>query len=341
MLRFNSDYLEGAHENIIKRLIETNLTQTAAYGNDEISISAKEKIKKAIDCPGARVFFVLGGTQANYLTLDSILERYEGVLCTDTAHINVHEAGAIEYSGHKVIALKGKDAKLGFDDAKAYLESFYADCTNEHMVRPGAMYISHPTEYGTLYTKDELKALRSLCDKYDMKLYCDGARLGYALASPKTDVTLPDLAAYCHAFYIGGTKVGAMFGEAIVFTDEKLSPRFFTEMKQHGAMLAKGRMLGIQFDELFTDDLYIKISKHAIDLAMKIKAEMKKKGYEEYMDSYTNQQFFIIPNKKLDEVKDELFFDDWGPFGDDCRITRITTSWATTEKMLEKLFELM
>ena len=341
MLRFNSDYLEGAHPNILSRLLDTNLTQTVAYGNDEISISAKEKIKVAIDCPDARVFFVLGGTQANYLTLDSLLARYEGVLCTDTAHINVHEAGAIEYSGHKVIAIKGKDAKLDIDDARKYMESFYADCTHAHMVRPGAIYISHPTEYGTLYTKEELMSLRALCDEYKMKLYCDGARLGYALASPKTDVTLPDLAKYCHAFYIGGTKVGAMFGEAIVFCDPTLSPDFFTEMKQHGAMLAKGRMLGIQFDELFSNNLYFSISKSAIDHAMRIKEEMKKKGYTEYMDSYTNQQFFIISNDKLEEIKDDLFFDDWGPYDENSRIMRITTSWATTEEMVNTLLSLM
>ena len=218
---------------------------------------------------------MVGGTQTNYTVLDSILKRYEGVLSADTGHVAVHEAGAIEYSGHKVITVPQCDGKLAYSTAKEYLESFYADGSWQHMVRPGAIYVSHPTEYGTLYSKAELSALRNLCDEYGMRLFLDGARLGYGLASDRSTLTLPDIAELCDVFYIGGTKVGALFGEAVVFSNTELGEAFFTEIKQHGALLAKGRMLGIQFDELFNDNLYEKIAKNAVDLAMRIKCELK------------------------------------------------------------------
>lgn len=343
MYRFNSDYLEGAHPNIIKRLAETNLIQTPGYGLDPISESAKQKIRAACGAPDAKVYFMVGGTQTNYTVLDSILKGFEGVLSADTGHVAVHEAGAIEYSGHKVITIPQCDGKVDYRKAKEYLEGFYADGSWQHMVRPGALYISHPTEYGTLYSKAELVALRSLCDEYGMRLFLDGARLGYGLASDGSDLRLTDIAELCDVFYIGGTKVGALFGEAVVFSNTDLGEAFFTEIKQHGALLAKGRMLGIQFDELFEDDLYERISKRAVDLAMRIKSELKAKGYEFYNDSYTNQQFPIISRSKLESIKDKVVLDDWGPYGDngDMRLVRITTSWATTNEAVDTLLELL
>lgn len=341
MYRFNCDYLEGAHENIIKRLVETNLCQTPGYGADEITFTAKEKIRVACDAPDAAVYFLVGGTQSNYTVLDSILRRYEGVLSADTGHISVHEAGAIEYSGHKVLTVPARNGKLDPEAAEEYMKTFYADATYTHMVRPGAIYISHPSEYGTLYTEDELARLRDICDKYDMRLFLDGARLGYGLAAYDTDVTLPVIAKYCDAFYIGGTKCGALFGEAVVFPDPSLSPCFFTEIKQHGALLAKGRMLGIQFDELFSDGLYEKAARHAIDLAMLLRAALLEKGYEPYNSSPTNQQFFIFENEKLEELSDKVVLDNWGPMGEGKSLVRITTSWATSKEAVDYLISIL
>lgn len=341
MYRFNCDYLEGAHPRIMRRLADTNLEQSASYGADEYSERARAKIKAACQCPNAKVFFLVGGTQANYTVLDSILQNYEGVIAANTGHISVHEAGAVEYSGHKVITIPAENGKLSVDAARGYLEAFYADATYPHMVRPGAIYISHPSEYGTLYTKEELKGLRVLCDRYGMKLYLDGARLAFGLAAENTDVGFAEIAEYCHAFYIGGTKVGALFGEAVVFTDDALGNCFFTEMKQHGALLAKGRILGLQFDELFTDELYMKIGSYAVGLAMKIKKAFIEKGYEVYLDSCTNQQFFVLPSEKLSELLEKVIIDDWGPMGEGKRLVRITTSWATTEESVEFLLSLI
>ena len=341
MYRFNCDYLEGAHPQIINRLTETNFEQTIAYGADHYSESAREKIRSACKCEKAKVFFLVGGTQANYTVLDSMLKNYEGVISADTGHISVHEAGAIEFSGHKVLTVPAVNGKLEPESVKKYVETFYADATYAHMVRPGAVYVSHPSEYGTLYTKDELKALREICDKYSMKLYLDGARLGYGLAAENTDVGLPEIAEYCHAFYIGGTKVGALFGEAVVFTDDSLGSCFLTEMKQHGALLAKGRMLGIQFDELFTNGLYYSIGNHAVSLAMKIKKAFLEKGYKAYLDSYTNQQFFILKNEKLKELLEKVVVDDWGPVDENHSLIRVTTSWATTEDAVDYLISLI
>ncbi|MBQ3528105.1 MAG: low specificity L-threonine aldolase [Clostridia bacterium] len=341
MYRFNCDYLEGAHENIIKRLTETNLSQTPGYGADEICFSAKEKIRSACHCPDAAVYFLVGGTQANYTVLDSILRGYEGVLAADTGHVSVHEAGAIEYSGHKVITIPAVNGKVDPSAAEYYMASFYADATNTHMVRPGAIYISHPSEYGTLYTEEEIRRLRGVCDRYGMRLFLDGARLAYGLAAEDSDVTLPVIARYCDAFYIGGTKCGALFGEAVVFPDPSISPCFFTEIKQHGALLAKGRMLGIQFDELFSDGLYESIAAHAVSLAIHLRGAMIEKGYEPYNDSPTNQQFFIMNDEKLEELSDKVVLDNWGPMGEGNSLVRITTSWATPPEAVEYLISLL
>ena len=342
MIRLNCDYLEGAHPNILDRLCKTNYDQTKPYGFDEITESAKAKIKKACGLEEkGDVYFLVGGTQTNATMLDFILKNYEGVLAADTGHISVHEAGAIEYSGHKVITIPAVNGKVCPAAAEEYLENFYNDATWFHMTPPGAIYISHPSEYGTLYTEAELKALRAICDKYHLQLYLDGARLGYAVASENTDVTLSVIAKYCDCFCIGATKVGALFGEAAVFTRKEDAKHFVTFVKQHGALLAKGRMLGIQFDELFENDLYFKLGEHADKLAMKIKRAFLKKGYEMYSDSYTNQQFFLVTNEKLAEINEKVMVDDWGPVDEARHLIRITTSWATTEDMVDALIDIL
>lgn len=341
MYRLNCDYLEGAHPKIIDRLVKTNLMQTPGYGVDEICDTAKKKILSSCGCPDGEVYFLVGGTQTNQTVIATYLNCHEGVLSSDCGHINVHEAGAIEYSGHKVISLPSNNGKLSPDSAKHFLEEYYADSTYKHMTRPGMIYISHPTEYGTLYTESELKELRSLCDRYDMKLFLDGARLGYGLASYDTDVTLKTLGKYCDAFYIGGTKVGALFGEAVVFPKKAPTEYFISHMKQHGALLAKGRLLGVQFDELFTDNLYFEISRYAIDLAMKIKKSFKEKGVEEYLDSTTNQQFFLLDKNTFDRLSKDFVFDIW-PYEDKSKtLIRITTSWATDPDMIDKLINML
>ena len=336
-VRLNCDYLEGAHPNILARLMKTNYDQTIPYGFDEISASAKEKIKKACECPDGEVFFMVGGTQTNATMLDFILDKAEGVISADTGHISVHEAGAVEYCGRKVITIPATNGKLSPAAVREYMESFYGDATWFHMVCPGGIYISHPSEYGTLYTEQELKELREICDKYDMQLYLDGARLGYALACEETDVTLPVIAKYCDSFCIGGTKIGALFGEAAVFTNKKQATHFITFIKQHGALLAKGRMLGIQFDELFENDLYLELGKHANELALKIKRAFVEKGYELYEDCYANQQFFLVTKEELDRINSKVVVDDWGPVAEGKHLIRVTTSWATTEEAVDLL----
>jgi threonine aldolase len=333
----NCDYLEGAHPNILARLMKTNYDQTIPYGFDEITAGAKEKIKTACECPDGEVYFMVGGTQTNATMLDFILGKAAGVIAADTGHISVHEAGAVEYCGRKVITLPASNGKLSPAAVREYMENFYEDATWFHMVCPGGIYISHPSEYGTLYTERELKELREICDKYDMQLYLDGARLGYALACEETDVTLPVIAKYCHSFCIGGTKIGAMFGEAAVFADKKQAKNFVTFIKQHGALLAKGRMLGIQFDELFENDLYLELGRHANRLAMKIKRAFVEKGYELYEDCYTNQQFFLVTEKELARISEKVAVDDWGPVAEGKHVIRIATSWATTEEAVDLL----
>lgn len=341
MYRLNCDYLEGAHPKIIDRLAKTNYMQTPGYGADEICDNAKLKILAACGCNDGEVYFLVGGTQTNQTVISSYLKSNEGVVSSECGHINVHEAGAIECTGHKVISLDSVNGKLDPKTVREYLEEYYADSTYKHMVRPGMIYLSHPTEYGTLYTADELSKLRELCDKYDMKLFLDGARLGYGLASYGTDVTLETLAEYCDAFYIGGTKVGALFGEAVVFPRKAPSEYFVSYMKQHGALLAKGRLLGIQFDELFTDNLYYEISRYAIDLAMKVKKAFTEKGIEKYLDSNTNQQFFLLDDETYNRLSNEFVFDVW-PYEDKTKtLIRITTSWATDPNEIDKLINML
>ena len=341
MIYFDSDYLEGAHPAILAKLTETNLEQTPGYGNDKYCENARAKIKAACNCPQAQVYFISGGTQTNATVIDTLLASYQGVIAAQTGHIAAHEAGAVEFCGHKVITLPEHNGKLNAVDVEDYLETFYADESWEHMVIPGAVYISHPTEWGTLYTKQELQKLSEVCHKYDIPLFLDGARLGYGLTSDDTDVTLHDIAQLCDVFYIGGTKVGALLGEAVVITKPNLIPHFFTSIKQHGALLAKGRVLGIQFDVLFTDDLYLKIARNAIDKANKMKEIFKAKQYRFYLETPTNQQFIIMENSKMQELRQKISFSFWAKYDENHTIVRFATSWATTYEAIEELASIL
>ena len=340
MLYFLNDYSEGAHEKVLQHLIDTNMEQLPGYGTDHYCEEAKEKIKNACGCEDAEVFLLTGGTQTNQIVIDTMLQPYEGVVAAQTGHVSTHEAGAIEFTGHKVLTLPEKNGKIRAADLKNLVETFYGDENHEHMVFPGMVYISHPTEYGTLYTKKELEEISEVCHKYDLPLFLDGARLGYGLVSPETDVTLEDIARYTDVFYIGGTKVGALCGEAVVFT-KKAPKHFMTMVKQQGALLAKGRLLGIQFDTLFTDDLYTKISKNAIETAMKLKKALQEKGYQLYLDSPTNQQFVVLENKKKEELGKKVQFDFWEKYDEDHTVIRFATSWGTKMEDIDALIELL
>ena len=341
MLAFENDYSEGAHEKVLQRLLETNLEQLPGYGADHYCESAKEKIKEACGCPDADVQFIVGGTQTNQIVISSMLKPCEGVIAAETGHVSTHEAGAIECTGHKVLTLPHEAGKIGADVLDDWLHSFYEDENHEHMVFPGMVYISHPTEYGTLYTKGELAELSAVCSQYGIPLYLDGARLGYGLAAEETDVTLKDVAEYCDVFYIGGTKVGALCGEAVVFTKENMPLHFMTMVKQRGALLAKGRLLGIQFDALFTDDLYSEISRNAIVTADRLKQVLKEKGYEFYIDSPTNQIFVTLENEKMEQLKQNVVFSFWEKKDEDHTVVRFATSWATRMEDVEKLAALL
>ena len=337
MISFENDYSEGAHEEILRRLAEVNKEGITGYGNDSYCESAKEKIRQACKCPEADIYFLVGGTQTNQTVIDSVLQSYEGVIAAETGHVASHEAGAIEASGHKVLTLPQLEGKIQPKDVADYLNQFYSDGNHEHMVFPGMVYISHPTEYGTLYTRGELAELSDICQQYHIPLYLDGARLGYGLMAKTNDITLTDLAKYTDVFYIGGTKVGELFGEAVVITNEALKKDFRYMIKQNGGMLAKGRLLGVQFDTLFTDDLYFKISAHADELAMKLKKAFQKKGYGLRYDSYTNQQFPILPDSHIEKLKEKYVFEFWEKVSDAESAVRFCTSWATKPEVVEEL----
>ncbi|HMM05627.1 MAG TPA: beta-eliminating lyase-related protein [Clostridiales bacterium] len=341
MLRFDSDYLETAAPEIIARFSKIGEEQNTAYGFDPYSESAALKIAEACGKPNALVKFLVGGTQSNALLIDALLKRYEGVIAATTGHISLHEAGAVEYCGHKVIALPGQEGKLHAASVDQYLLDFYADETHEHMTQPGLIYISQPTEYGTLYTKAELTALRAVCDRFQLKLYLDGARLGYALTSKDADFNLEDIAALCDAFYIGGTKVGALFGEAAVIPDPQLLPHFFTQIKQHGALLAKGWLLGLQFDTLFSDGLYFRLASHANEMAAILKDGLKEKGYTFYIDSPTNQQFIVMENRAMAALAEKVGFGFWEKYDENHTVIRFATSWATKEEDIKKLLSFL
>jgi threonine aldolase len=341
MLSFESDYIEGAHEKILQRLTETNYEKLSGYGSDRYCDSAKEKIREACKCPEAEIFFLVGGTQTNDTVIDAMLTKYEGVISAQTGHINAHEAGAVENSGHKILGIPQHLGKIDAKEAEEYIRTFWEDSNHEHMIFPGMIYISHPTEYGTLYTAEELKAISAVCRKYDIPLFLDGARLGYGLMSRETDVTLPMIAEYCDVFYVGGTKVGAFCGEAVVFTKKNMPKYFLTTVKQHGALMAKGRLLGVQFDTLFTDNLYFDISRHAIDMAEILKEGFRAKGYEFYLDSPTNQQFIVLENTKMEQLKEKVTFGFWEKKDDSHTVVRFATSWATREEDIQALLELI
>ena len=340
MLYFENDYCEGAHPAILQKLMETNFEKVPGYGTDPYCASAKEKICAACRCPEADVTFISGGTQTNAIVIASMLHRWEGVVAAATGHVNGHEAGAIEFTGHKVMGLPHKNGKLDAATVRNFCATFYADSNHDHMVFPGMVYLSHPTEYGTLYTKAELEALHAVCQEYKMPLFVDGARLGYGLAADGTDVTLPDLAKWADVLYIGGTKVGALCGEAVVFP-HGAPAHFMTMVKQQGALLAKGRLLGLQFDVLFTDGLYEKISRNAITTANALKKGLAAKGYQFFMDSPTNQLFIVFPNEQLAALEGKAKFGFWEKYDDTHTVMRIATSWATKMEEIEQLLELL
>ncbi len=337
MLHFDTDYMAGAHPEVLQRLVDTNHLQTVGYGGDEFTKHAAELIKAACGKPDARVYFLTGGTQTNATVIDGLLSRHQGVLAAESAHINVHEAGAIEASGHKILTLPQHEGKVWASELKEYIENFYSDDTYEHMVAPGMLYISYPTEYGTIYSLDELKEISNICHKAEIPLYIDGARLAYGLAAENNDVTLKDIANLCDVFYIGGTKVGALFGEAVVITNPTLLHHFFPLIKQHGALLAKGRLLGVQFEALFENNLYEEIGLQTVEKAIRIRNLFSSKGYKIVVDSPTNQQFIYLPNDIMDKLAKEVSFELWGPRGKEYTTVRFVTGWATKASDIDLL----
>ena len=336
MIRFNCDYLEGAHPRILEKLVETNFVQTPGYGEDEYCERAREIIRRKIGMPNAYVQFLVGGTQTNLTVISSVLRPYQGVISAHTGHINVHETGAIESTGHKVLALPSEDGKITAAQVQEYYDAHWADESHEHIVQPGMVYISHPTENGTLYTKEELQALYETCQKLELPLFLDGARLGYGLMSEGSDLTWADVAAYTDVFYIGGTKVGALFGEAVVITNPALTKDFRYVIKQRGGMLAKGRLLGIQFQVLLEDGLYEEVAGKAVKQAMRLKEAFLEKGFPLLYDSYTNQQFPIIHKHQLEQLKENYSFELWAPMDEEYSAVRFCTSWATRDEDIEK-----
>ena len=341
MLYFENDYSEGAHEKILQRLLETNMEHLPGYGADRYCAAAREKIREVCHCPQADVYFLCGGTQTNQIVICSMLRQYEGVLAAVTGHINTHEAGAIETTGHKILALPQKDGKIIPSSLETYLENFYSDENHEHMVFPGMVYLSHPTEYGTLYTKEEMTAISEICRKYAVPLYLDGARLITGLSSPENQLAFADIARLCDVFYIGGTKAGILCGEAVVFPKHNAPSNFMTIVKQHGALLAKGRLLGVQFDALFTDDLYKETGSNAIETASVLKKGFQDKGYTLYNDSPTNQIFVILEDEKMEKLKKNVIFSFWEKADKTRTIVRFATSWATKKDDIQQLLSLL
>ena len=341
MIYFNSDYTAGAHPKVLERLVETNLEHTVGYGNDPYTAHAKALIRREIGCEDAEVMFLVGGTQTNATAIDGILAHHEGVLAAESGHIAVHESGAIEASGHKVLTLPHYDGKVSTEDVERFITEFYADETYPHMVAPGMLYISQPTEYGTVYSLKELEALSAVCHKHNIPLYIDGARMGYALAAEGADFTLRDIARLADVFYIGGTKLGTLFGEALVVTNRALLKNLFPLVKQHGALLAKGRLSGVQFEAMFSNGLYYEIGRHAVEQALRIREAFRAKGYEVVIESPTNQQFFRLPNEVIDSLREEVSFDYWGARGATHSIVRFVTSWSTTKEDVDRLIEIL
>ena len=342
MVSLQNDYSEGAHPQILKRLADINLEQNPGYCSDAYCASAAAKIRQACACPEAEVFFLVGGTQTNQVVIDTVLTPYEGVVAARTGHVSTHEAGAIEFTGHKVLELPQHEGKIKAAELQELVSHFWQDGNHEHMVFPGMVYISHPTEYGTLYSRQELEAIAKVCHEFRMSLYLDGARLAYGLTAPGTDVTLADIARFCDVFYIGGTKCGAFFGEAVVFTKGNMPARFLTRVKQHGALLAKGHLLGIQFDTLFTDNLYSKIGAHAIRLAQIMQKGFLDAGLQLYINSPTNQQFVELPDTVIKKLEERgVVYSFWEKTSPAKTVIRFVTSWATKEETVQELIMIL
>ncbi len=337
MIRFDCDYLEGCLPEILERLTATNLEQTMGYGEDAHCAAARGKIKEAVGRSDAEVHFLVGGTQTNTTVISSLLKPYQGVVCAASGHINVHETGAIEHGGHKVLALPATRGKITAAQVEETFAGHRDDANHEHMVQPGMVYISYSTELGTLYSKAELTAISEVCRRWQRPLFIDGARLGYGLASPASDLTLKEIAALADVFYIGGTKQGALFGEAVVFCNPALAHEFRYHIKQNGGMLAKGRLLGIQFETLFTDDLYLRAAKHAIDEAFRLRDGLRAKGYAFLCDSPTNQQFPILEDSQIEALKTDFGFEFWQRIDATHSAVRFCTSWATRPEAVDTL----
>ena len=338
-IQFQCDYNEGCAPQIMQRLVETNLEQNIGYGEDPHCEHARELIRKVCQVPEADVHFLVGGTQANATIISSILRPYQGVIASTTGHIAVHETGAIEHSGHKVLTLPATNGKITAEQIEKCLFDHYHEDGPEHAVQPAMVYISYPTEYGTLYTKQELTDIHKVCREYQIPLFVDGARLGYGLASKESDITLPELSKLADVFYLGGTKQGALFGEAVVITNSALKRDFRYFIKQGGGMLAKGRLLGIQYEELMQNDLYLTLARHANKQADRIREALLKKGFKMAVPSPTNQQFFVLPNDHLKKLEEKYVLGIWGVADANHTIVRFCTSWATKEENIDKLIK--
>ena len=357
MLSFECDYNNGAHPLVLDALVRHNDARPTPYGFDTYSDHAKDLIRQAVGLPDAQIFFLTGGTQTNATTIDSMLYQYEGVLCVGSGHINVHEAGAVEFTEHKIITLPDNgDGKLQAAVLDRYLDDYQHDGNRDHAVHPGLVYITFPTEFGTLYSAQELADIYAVCQRYDLPLYIDGARLGYGLFGEGNDVTLPFLARHCDVFYIGGTKIGALCGEAVVFTNRQAHKHFFSIQKQHGAVIAKGALIGLQFEALFSpqpssvspqpsshleEPLYFSLARHAITMAMQLKQLFLRKGFTFYVDSPTNQQFIVLSNDLASRLAEHVSFTHFGQTDHHHTICRFVTSWATTEEEIQQLEQIL
>lgn len=340
MIQFQCDYNEGAHPDILQRLVATNMEQTVGYGEDPYCDLARKAIAQAIGMEDADIHFLVGGTQTNTTVIASLLRPYQGVICAHTGHINVHETGAIEHTGHKVLSLPATNGKITAEQIEQTVIDHRNEDGPEHMVQPGMVYISFPTEIGTIYSLNELTAIYATCKRYSLPLFIDGARLGYGLAADACDISLKQLATLCDVFYIGGTKVGALFGEAVVFTNPTYRNKHFRyHIKQQGGMLAKGRLLGIQFLELFSNDLYMRISRHAVEQAMRIKEAFAAKGIAMLVESPTNQQFPILNREQIAALSTEFLFSQWTAVDSEHCAVRFCTSWATKTESVDRLIE--
>lgn len=337
MIRFNSDYTEGCHPAILERLTETNMEQTAGYGMDAYCARAAARIKEICEAPDADVHFLVGGTQTNVTVISAALRHYQGVITATSGHINVHETGALEACGHKCLAIDSADGKLTAEQIAAYTDAHFADASVEHTVQPKMVYISNPTEVGTIYKKAELEEISRVCRERKLYLFMDGARLGYGLACRENDLTFSDIARLTDVFYIGGTKVGALFGEAVVITNDALKVDFRYNIKQHGGMLAKGRLLGIQFLTLFEENRYMEISVHAARLAERLREELTALGVTFLVDSPTNQQFPILPDAVLLELEKKYVYEYQKRMDETHSAVRFCTCWATDKEAVEAL----